>query len=92
VPIFFELFNQSFVTGQLTETRSVMDNSVVAAVNDRSNHGDHLPLDPAQIGATTHEVGIQVIMGLERLHIKTMYFEYIVDYSSWLHIFFIQIL
>ena len=68
-----------------------MDDSVAAVVGGRSDHGDHFPLGPAQFGAAAHEVGVEIIMGLQRLHIQAVDLEDIVDDAVGLHVFFIQL-
>lgn len=57
---------------QLTETRSVMVNSVLAGVLGGHRHRDHLALDPAQRPRSIHEFAVQLVVQLGHLAVHGM--------------------
>jgi len=59
----------------------MVNNSVFTAIDCRGGDGDHFPLNPAEIGFASHQVGIQIIMCLHGLWIQAVYF-YDVIYAA----------
>ena len=54
LPILLQLLHQCLVIGQAEQPGSMMGYSVVAAINGRYHHRNHLPLYPRQIRPAPH--------------------------------------
>jgi len=61
-PVHLERRDQRIVSCELTEPRPVMRHSVVAAVRRRDGDRDHLPLGPAERGASPHQRLVELEM------------------------------
>ena len=55
----FELCEQAVVTRELTESLSVMPDSIVTMVHDRDGNRDHFALRARQLGTTEHQLRVQ---------------------------------